>query len=199
MEAARELFFEQGYASTGISQILKRSGASSGSLYHFFTTKEDLLLAVLEKYKAMLVAMVLAPAFEQAVDPIERIFAILAGYRRLLVATDFRLGCPIGNLALEISNSHPAARKLAVENFDAWRQAVIDLIQQASDRMPADIDPSAISFCVLASMEGAVMLARAHNSIEPFDAAIDTFRDLFDRLLRDGTEWSHPKQSPKES
>ncbi len=195
VESARELFFDQGYTATGIAQILKRSGANSGSLYHFFPTKEDLLVAVLEKYKGMLWPMVLEPAFSRVVDPIERLFAVLNGYRQLLMATNFRLGCPIGNLALEMSNTHPQVRNLIVENFDGWRKAISQLVIDASDRLPAEVDAEALSFFVLATMEGSVMLARAHQKIEPFDAAIGSLRDQFDRLIRDGSEWSSPKQT----
>src|SRR5262245_33532599 len=95
VEAARDLFFRQGYVATGVAQILKASNANSGSLYYFFPSKEDLLVAVLEKYQALLEPRVLKPAFERAEDPIERLFAVLEGYRLLLEATDFELGCPI--------------------------------------------------------------------------------------------------------
>lgn len=190
MESARELFFEQGYAQTGIAQILKVSGVNSGSLYHFFPSKEDLLAAVLENYTALLEPRVLAPAFKRISDPIERVFAVLDGYRRLLQVTDFALGCPIGNLALEISNSHPQIRKLVVENFDAWTGAVSQLISEAAGRLPSDVDPAALARHVLATMEGAVMLARAYRSFEAFDQAVHQLRDYFDRLVKDGTEWS---------
>lgn len=193
VEAARELFFEQGYHATGIAQILKRSGANSGSLYHFFPTKEDLLLAVLEKYKRMLAPAVLDPAYARAVDPIERIFAVLGGYRQLLEMTQFRLGCPIGNLALEMSATHPEVRRLVVENFDGWRNAIIELLHQAEDRLPEGTDPVALSYFVLSTMEGAVMLARSHQTTEPFDAAVSTLRDHFDRLVQAGADWSAPK------
>jgi len=190
VETARALFFEQGYAQTGIAQILKLSGVNSGSLYHFFPSKEDLLAAVLEQYKALLEPRVLAPAFERISDPIERVFAVLDGYRRLLKATDFTLGCPIGNLALEISNGHPQIRKLVVENFDAWTGAVSRLISEAAGRLPGDVDPAALARHVLATMEGAVMLARAYRSFEPFDQAVHQLRDYFDRLVEEGSEWS---------
>lgn len=192
VEAARELFFEQGYTATGITQILKKSGTNSGSMYHFFPTKEDLLIAVLEKYKTMLGPAVLEPAFARVVDPIERLFAILSGYRQLLIATDFRLGCPIGNLALEMSNSHPQVRELVLQNFDAWRSAVIELLNHAGDRLPPEVDAEAMSYFVLATMEGAVMLARTQQSIVPFDLAIGSLRDQFERLIKDGTDWSAP-------
>src|SRR5947209_8760153 len=124
VETARRLFHEQGYTATGIAQILNAAKARSGSLYYFFPTKEDLVLAVLEKYKDLLAPMVVQPVFQRVRDPIERIFGILDGYRRQLLATKFQYGCPIGNLALELTNTHPAARQLIAENFTAWRNAV---------------------------------------------------------------------------
>src|SRR5262249_31570463 len=78
IEAARVLFLKQGYASTGIAQILEAADAGSGSLYYFFPTKEDLLLAVLEWYKAHLMPIVVQPVYDRVSDPIERIFGILA-------------------------------------------------------------------------------------------------------------------------
>src|SRR5260370_41366197 len=96
--AARDLFWKQGYASTGIAQILDAADAGSGSLYYFFPTKEDLLLAVLEWYKQNLWPVAVQPVFDRVADPIERVFGILDGYRRHLEAAKFTYGCPIGNL-----------------------------------------------------------------------------------------------------
>jgi TetR/AcrR family transcriptional regulator, transcriptional repressor for nem operon len=185
VEAARELFFKQGYAATGIAQILKEAGANSGSLYHFFPSKDDLLVAVLEKYQGMLEPQVLKPAFTRTSDPIKRLFAVLEGYRLLLEATHFELGCPIGNLALEVSNNQPEARRLIIENFRAWCDAIRQLIEEAADRFPSDIEPSALATHVLATMEGSVMLARAYRSFEPFDQAISQLEDYIQRLMRE--------------
>src|SRR3954447_5963085 len=122
VQTARMLFWEHGYAGTGIAQILKAADAGSGSLYYFFPTKEDLLSAVLEHYKELLWPEVVEPVFDRVSDPIERIFGILEGYRRLLEGTDYLRGCPIGNLALELASTHPAARQLIAENFTGWRE-----------------------------------------------------------------------------
>jgi TetR/AcrR family transcriptional repressor of nem operon len=190
VEAARQLFFRQGYTATGISQILKVAEARSGSLYHFFPSKEDLLAAVLERYRGMLEPHVLRPAYERVADPVERLFAVLDGYRRLLADTRFELGCPIGNLALEVSNSHPGVRRLIADNFEAWSNAIRALIDDATGRLPADVEPAALAKHVLATMEGAVMLARTYRSFEPFDQAVHQLRDYFDRLIEDGSEWA---------
>jgi AcrR family transcriptional regulator len=194
VEAARDLFLIQGYNATGVAQILKRAGVNSGSLYYFFPTKEDLLLAVLEWYRDNIYEGLLKPVYERIDDPVERIFGLLDGYRQVIKVTNFEYGCPIGNLALELSNSHPKARSLINENFSNWRKEIAGCIRQALDRFPEGTDPEALGSHVLAVMEGAVMLAKAYRDFEPFDAAVGQLRDTFDRLIAQGTNWSGPKR-----
>src|SRR4051794_40552159 len=196
---ARMLFWEHGYAETGIAQILKAADAGSGSLYYFFPTKEDLLIAVLELYKELLWPMVVQPVFDRVSDPIERIFGILDGYRQQLEATGFERGCPIGNLALEVGNRHPVARRLLAENFRGWREAVAGCLREAAGRLPQHADPDQLALFVLTTMEGAVMLARTYRSIEPYTTAVTQLRDYFDRLLNDGTNWSSPRPEKRSS
>jgi AcrR family transcriptional regulator len=192
IETARQLFYQNGYAATGISQILKASDSKSGSLYHFFPSKEHLLIAVLEKYRTMLDPMVIRPNFDAVSDPIERIFAVLDGYRKGLESTGFELGCPIGNLALEVGNDYPRARTLVRENFEAWCAAIEEQLRGALGRLPENLDPASLARHILAVMEGAVMLARTYRTLEPFDQAVEQLRDHMDRLLREGTDWHLP-------
>src|ERR1700733_7980658 len=88
-EAERTLFWGHGKAGTGIAQTLEEADPGSGSLYYFFPTKEDLLLAVLEWYRENLGPAVVEPVLGRVSDPIERIFGILDGYRQGLLATGF--------------------------------------------------------------------------------------------------------------
>src|SRR6516165_3026042 len=108
---ALKLFGDKGYLSTSVQDILKEAGANPGSLYHFFPTKQDLLLAVLETYRDGIVPMLLMPAWQGVEDPIERVFALLARYREALVMTDCLYGCPIGSLALELHEPDPPVRE----------------------------------------------------------------------------------------
>lgn len=192
LDVARELFLAQGYAATGVAQILKGAEAKSGSLYYFYPTKEDLLLAVLEWYKQNLWPQVIEPVFGRVSDPIERIFGVLHGYRQMLIYTGCAQGCPIGNLALELSDSHPAARQMIADNFTGWRNAIKLCIEAALDRMPEGTDPDDLASFVLTVMEGGMMQAKAYKNLEPFETAIAQLRDYFDRLLSDGTSWSAP-------
>src|SRR5690242_5810382 len=120
IEAARYLFWERGYSATAVADILARARANSGSFYHFFESKEALLRAVLEEYLHGLEPAIVAPARLAATGPIERVFAVLAGYRERLVETGCTYGCPLGRLALEVDAENRPAHVLIAENFAAW-------------------------------------------------------------------------------
>lgn len=177
VEAARYLFWEKGYAATGLAEILSRARANSGSFYHFFESKDALLRTVLETYLALLEPHVILPAWGVTTDPVERVFALLDGYRRRLIETECRYGCPIGRLALEIDTENTPAHALIAENFSAWKRAVEACLRAAG--VPRAEDVAAF---VLTVMEGGVMQARAYRSIAPFDACVRQLRTHFDAL-----------------
>src|SRR4051794_35981311 len=174
--AAMELFGLKGYASTSVSDILSRSQANSGSLYHFFPGKQDVLIGVLEMYRDGISAMLLEPAWRGVADPIERIFALLASYRAMLVESDCLYGCPIGSLALEIHEPDPAVRDLLAQNFASWTGAIRSCLEAAGDRLPSHVDRQALAEFVLTTMEGAVMQARTQRDIAVFDRNIAQLR-----------------------
>lgn len=182
VNAAMELFQAQGYGATSMKEILAKAQANSGSLYYFFRSKEDLLLAVLEKYLELLHPAVMRPAFARASDPIERVFAVLDGYRQFLLNSGCTGGCPIGNLATEVGDVRPVVRQKIAENFINWCKAIESCLDDAADRLPADLDRGALARFVLTVMEGGIIQARAHRSIEAFDAAVAQLRDYFNRL-----------------
>ena len=180
--SAMELFWELGYEATGISDIVERAGVRSGSLYHFFENKEHVLVAVLEAYQSALVPHIFDPPFRRERDPLERVFAVLADYRKRLLTTGFRYRCPIGSLALEIGPVSERARVLVDANFAAWRDAIAAQLAQLPLRQGNE--PASLATFVLTVMEGGVMQAAAHRSAEPFDTSIAHLRSYLTSLLK---------------
>ena len=180
--SAMRLFLVKGYGSTSVSDILHEAGANSGSLYHVFPTKQDLLLAVLERYREGIGPMLLYPAWQGVEDPIERVFALLASYRRALESTDCTYGCPIGSLALEIHEPDPPVRELLAANFIGWVAAIKGCLDAAPNRLPPGADTQALAQFLLTVMEGGVMQSRTHRTLEAYDASVRVLRDYLDRL-----------------
>jgi len=194
LDAARYLFWERGYASTGIAEILDRAHANSGSFYHFFASKEALLLAVLDDYLVGLDPVIVAPALAAKRDPIDRIFAILAGYRGRLAETGCRYGCPLGRLALEIEPENLPAHTRIAANFSGWTAAVRKCLEDVGHRLPPKLDLDALATFVLTTMEGAVMQSRSYRRMEPFDQSVAQLRNYFECLIRAGEPGKRGRQ-----
>lgn len=188
VDAAARLFHEQGFNGTGISTILREAGVNSGSLYHFYPSKEALLVAVLERYTHLLRPIVMEPVERATTDPIERVFALFAQYRGWLAPIGFAQGCPIGNLALEVGDSSPQARELIKRNFEGWYGSVRWWLEAAVDagRLPDRIDRAQLAVFVLTVLEGAIMQARAAQSPQPFDDSVAQLRSYFELLSQAG-------------
>lgn len=181
---AMQLFWEKGYNSTSISDVLHTAKVNSGSLYYFFPGKADLLAAVLDAYHDGIRPMLLLPAWSGVRDPIERVFALLARYRQSLMDTECSYGCPIGSLALELHEPDLAVRTRLADNFKAWIAAVAECLEAAKGRIPPEVDRQELAQFVLVVMEGAVMQARTFRDIAYFDGAVSQLRRYFDALER---------------
>jgi AcrR family transcriptional regulator len=182
---AMQLFWEKGYGSTSVADVLQVAKVNSGSLYHFFPGKQDLLLAVLEAYRGGIGEMLLAPAWKSVADPIEKIFALLARYRQSIVQTGCVYGCPIGSLALEIHEPDPLVRMALADNFNAWVDAVEQCLLETDLRLPKRADRRELAEFVLTTMEGGVMQTRTHRDVAYFDRAVRQLRTYFGYLERD--------------
>ena len=177
------LFAERGYQGTSIGEIARQARANAGSVYFFFPSKQDLLLAVLDAYHEGIDAMLLAPAWKGVNDPIDRVFALLDRYRSFLVQTECQYGCPIGILALELHEPDPAVRERLSKNFSKWTSAIEACVRGAGARLPAGVTPRDVATFVLTTMEGAVMQARTYGSPQAFDTSVKLLKDYFVRLL----------------
>ena len=166
-----------------MAELLAHADVNSGSFYHFFDSKEALLRAVLEQYAALLRPMIVNPAFASTPKPLERIFAILAGYRERILATGCQYGCPLGRLALEIDPENAPAHALIARNFQGWIEAVRQCLVEMKNSIPRGTDLDALATFVLVTMEGGVMLSRSYRSVMPFDRAVAQLREHFRLLL----------------
>lgn len=182
LETAARLFHERGFAATGVATILREAGVNSGSLYHFFPSKEVLLQGVLEWYLERVYPEIMQPIEASEPDPVARVFRLLDWYRDYLVNNDCRLGCPVGNLALEVADCHPELKLLLHRNFGNWTTILQGWLIEAGARLPGDCDREGLARLVLTVMEGGVMQARAAGSPEPFDQSVAHLRQYFATL-----------------
>lgn len=181
LRTAFQLFHEQGFNATGVATISREAGVNPGSLYHFFESKDELLLAVLRFALDYLGPAVMEPVEAAVSSPADRVFALLQSYRVRMERESCRMGCPIGNMALEVSDGNGKARALIHENFENWIERVARWLAE-DKRLPPNVDRRRLARFVLTTMEGGLMQARAAGNLRPFDESVDILRDYFERL-----------------
>ncbi|MDQ3631422.1 MAG: TetR/AcrR family transcriptional regulator [Actinomycetota bacterium] len=168
--ASAELFRRQGYAGTGLKQVVAEAGVPLGSLYHFFPGgKEQLAEEVLRAGGAFFLALyeaIVAPAPDLPTG----LRAFFTGAGETLRATDFADACPIATVAGEVASTHDVLRQAAADAFESWLAALAEDLEQAGVA-PERAGPLALS--TLALLEGAFLLCRSVRSTAPMEASAD--------------------------
>src|SRR5438309_7504652 len=170
VETSAELFRAQGYNATGVKQIVTAAQAPFGSLYHFFPGGKEELGAEAIRVSGLLYEQLIPAVFDPAPDPVTGVRDFFAGAAQHLVETDYADACPIATVALEVSSTSEPMREACAEVFESWVARAAECLRGAG--MPRARARS-LALAILASLEGAFVLARASRSIEPLHAAGD--------------------------
>ncbi|QNQ07730.1 TetR/AcrR family transcriptional regulator [Sphingomonas alpina] len=168
LRAAGELFRAQGYAGTGLKQIVAEAGAPWGSMYHFFPGGKEQLAVEAILYAGEHYGERMKAAFERAGDPRRAIQGIFANEVQVLKMSDYRDGCPIASTAIDVASTVEAVRSACATVFSDW----LELIAEPLGR--AGLPPAKAAVCahfVLSSLEGAIILSRTLASGEPLVSA----------------------------
>jgi AcrR family transcriptional regulator len=170
LERSAELFRRQGFTGTGVKQIVAEASAPFGSLYHFFPGGKEQLGEEVIRHSGALYGQLIDAFFTPGCDAESATRAFFAGAAQTLKETGYADACPIATVALEVSSISESMRKACAEVFDGWIDAAAERLA-SSGLAPARSRELAIS--MLASLEGAFVLARALRSTEPLRAAGD--------------------------
>ena len=165
VRAAIELFRARGYAATSFHDILERSGAPRGSIYHHFPGGKDQLAQEAVQWYAARVAAGLESA-RAGGSAAEVVDVLVSGLRDALVASDFSAGCAVAAVTLDLRSGEDALHGSVSEAFARWRQVLAATFATAG-ATPAQARRLA-AFAVAAT-EGALILARAERSVQPLD------------------------------
>jgi AcrR family transcriptional regulator len=159
---AADLLARRGLQGTSFSEVLERSGAPRGSLYHHFPRgKDELIGSALDLAGDRAIELI----DRKAGAPAEEVAAwFLHIWREVLVRSKFDAGCAV--LAVTVAADSPELREHAATVFRAWRLRLAELLA-AGGLAARDADRFAAT--LIASSEGAVALSRAEQSLEPFD------------------------------
>jgi TetR/AcrR family transcriptional regulator, transcriptional repressor for nem operon len=182
IKAAGELWHSRSYAEVGVNEICEHAGVRKGSFYHFFPSKRDLALAVIDDFWRRDKQEFLAPSSDPQLKPLERIVRFVElQCSELETLTDSYgavPGCPYGNLAVEMSTQDEVLR----ERLGGLFEEMVDFFEEAVEQAVAagdvpETDSRRTALAMLAYVQGMFLVAKTSS-----DAGL--VRELAPGLLR---------------
>ena len=174
MDTAAVLFRRQGYAATGVNQILDTADVKAGSLYHHFPNgKQELAAAVVDSVGAGIERQL-----RQFLDSGLPVADIIDGFIEVLasgLSSDQRDGCPVEPIATESVNASPAVRRASARAFQSWCDAIEERLGADGWSAP---EANRVALAVISLIEGALILSRIAGDPAALEAAKPAAREL---------------------
>ena len=175
LDAASRLIHLQGYQPTSLDDVLRESGVGKGNFYYYFKSKEDLGHAIIDRLVRGFIERTLQPIFsDTSLEPVAQVQAFLD---RVLEAQRQRNcvgGCPMGNLASELSDVHEGFRQRLAGIFLQWHSTLAGALSRArtAGSLRSDCDPVGLAQFVVAALEGGILLAKVTKDIAVMEQCV---------------------------
>ena len=173
----------QGLTATGLSELYKVSGASSGSFYNYFRSKHELGHALIDYEWAQLQQAVLKPAIVQTENPVEQMLWILDRLEAKQLSDPKCGGCLLGNLVVDLVEQDASFREHLVEVFGQWESAIAQILRQAKPQLKPDIKPDILAEQLITAIEGAMLMGKLHQNSAKLRRGFDSARQLLGYAL----------------
>jgi TetR/AcrR family transcriptional repressor of nem operon len=167
--AARTVIFAHSYASVSVDDLCAAADVAKSSFYHFFSSKQALVLAAIEEQWVWFDKTVLTPSFAEHRPPLEQLWRFfdltLERQQAQKQATGYMRGCPAGNLTLELSTEDDLIRFRVDQFFQQWLHYFEDMLRAAQQQgsVPETLDVAVTAQALLAYFEGVMLLAKGRN------------------------------------
>jgi TetR/AcrR family transcriptional regulator, transcriptional repressor for nem operon len=174
---------ERGFEGASVRDIVQAAGVPQGSFTNHFVSKEAFCLEILDLYFEDVRAMIQRTVRNDSLAPLKRLRAYVDAQNKYLKKIGLRNGCLIGNFSAEASEHSEVIRKRIVEIFEEMRQSVAYCLRAAVKigELPRKTDCDELAGFLNASMQGAILQAKAERSSVP----IERFKHLmFSTILR---------------
>jgi AcrR family transcriptional regulator len=181
-----EMLRESGMCGTGIKDVVNRSGAPIGSLYHYFPGGKTQLVSEALTLHAGKFPPLAERFFSDTDDAAEALLALFHTAADAFEHQGANKGCAIGAVALDLASSDERVRLICDEAFSKWAESIAQHLPIADKRLR-----KSLAVTVIAGLEGAFVLARAGKSGQPFRDVGDLLASMV-TMLGDPTTRRRP-------
>ncbi len=177
MRAGLAAFTERGYHSVVLEEILQSSGVAKGGFYHYFNSKADFGMALIEEYDRYFAGKLKSWFDQESLPPIARFQGFLQDAKKGMEKHAFRRGCLIGNLGQEMNALPENFRIRLIEVFEHWQNLTAQNFKSAqkAGEFRTNLEPSQLASFFWIGWEGAILRAKLEQNAKPIDEFTQQF------------------------
>ena len=181
-ESMLELIQTSGYSGTGVNAVIDHAGAPKGSFYfHFPDGKEGLGVAAVDLAAAQFQALIAESASSSSGSAAGAARLAIEALATIVGESDFRLGCPVSVVTLEMGAESERLRQACATAFESWIAPTAALLETGGLESP---EARSLATVIVSMIEGAVIVSRATRNTQPLIAAADVIAELMDQRIR---------------
>jgi TetR/AcrR family transcriptional repressor of nem operon len=185
LEAAFDEFYKNGFQGGSINRIVDKAGTTKGALFHHFQDKNNLGYAVVEEIVFSNIKERWLDPLADSIDPIATVRKAMRQFAKEENANGRLLqGCPLNNLAQEMSPLNEGFRRRLEKIYSAWREALEAALARGikAGTVRKGISPRKVAALLVAALEGIIGTAKNSQSMELFERAGEGLFDYLDAL-----------------
>jgi TetR/AcrR family transcriptional repressor of nem operon len=182
VKAGAEIMHRKGFLGAGLQEILDAAEAPRGSFYHYFKSKEDFALAIVDYHAANFSSLAQRFLAKDGLTPMARLRGFFEWFREVYAEKGYTCGCPFGNMAQEMADlSEPLRARLnkRIDDIATFMQNLIKAGQEAGE-VKAELDSQETAYFLVAAWQGTLIRMKVAKSPEPID---EFLKFTFDLLL----------------
>lgn len=198
LNAAFEEVYRHGFQAASLDRILARAGVTKGALYHHFADKASLGYAVADEVVKGLLLERWLGSLAPTGDPVTALQRVLRLRSAGLTPREIELGCPLNNLAQEMSPLDERFRRHVNATFDLWRDGFARALErgQADGTVRREVDARKIAAFVVAAVEGSFGLAKGAHSASMLRSCLEVLHDFLNGLRPTPTARARARSRP---
>lgn len=185
IKKARKLMWYQGYNGTSLNQVVDKAGVSKGAFFHYYNNKEAISRDVLNQYVEEILIAPLDKALAQNHSVKNALFDWLSSLFEAFKTHDFKGGCLLGNLALELSDTNDTAREDIKAHFLTLENRLTAALRPLNNDGKLLFEYRQLARLILASMQGIFMMGRVHKDNNRASREFQAMAQMIEYTIKD--------------
>lgn len=185
IDKAEKLLWYQGYEATSLNDVVGKAGVSKGAFFHYYPNKQAISQDVINKYVREQLTAPLEKHLTEATSVKNGLFNWVSEFFEGYKSHNFKGGCLLGNMALELADQNEAARETIKQHFLDLENTMVSHLKPLMDEGKLLVEPRQMARLLIASLQGVIMMSKVHKDNNRASREFQSIAQLIEYMIRD--------------